>query len=275
MVEPTEDHLLQFQQILDFEFQQPELLRRALTHRSFVNEYEDVQRDNERLEFLGDSILDFIVADMLFRRFPEMTEGELTQLRSAMVKTDSLALLASEVRLGEFLRIGKGEEHNGGRNRPNILCRGFEAIIGAMYMDRGLDTVRTFVEPRLDSLMAYILDNALHRDARSMLQELSQEELNITPVYQLVDTIGPEHDKEFVVQVMVENIVLGNGMGTSKRTAAQDAARDALQRYREVGWPAAALRIAQEQAEAAAQEKAAYYAAKRAEREATRKNDDD
>lgn len=273
MVDSTQNNLRQFQDILDFEFQQPELLRRALTHSSFVNEYDEVLRDNERLEFLGDALLDFIVGDMLFRRFPEMTEGELTQLRSAMVKTDSLALLASEVRLGEFLRIGKGEERNGGRNRSNILCRGFEAVVGAMYMDRGLDTLKEFVEPRLEDLMNYILDNSLHQDARSLLQEASQEELSITPVYQLVDTVGPEHDKQFVIEVTLEEIPIGRGKGTSKRTAAQDAARDALRNFEKNGWPAEAVKISQEQAEIVAREKAAYYAAKRAAREAAKNNE--
>lgn len=136
-----------FEKILGIQFNNSDLLTQALTHRSFVNEYdgEEVVLDNERMEFLGDAILDVIVADMLFKKFPDVSEGELTQLRAALVKTESLALLATNFNLGMYLRIGNGEENSGGRERPNNLCRGFEAVIGAMYLDSDIKTVEGFI----------------------------------------------------------------------------------------------------------------------------------
>jgi len=174
---------------------------------------------------------------MLFRRYPDVSEGELTQLRAALVRTDSLAMLAPDVNLGEYLLMGKGEENSGGRTRVNNLCRGFEAVVGAVYMDSGLDAVKSFVQERLEGLLDYILEHDLHKDARSMLQERSQAELRFTPVYRVVDASGPDHEKEFFIEVVVGDIVIGSGTGTSKRAAAQAAARSALQRLEEVGWP--------------------------------------
>lgn len=230
-------HLSEFESIIGIQFIDPNILRRALTHRSFVNEAEELVKDNERLEFLGDAILDFVVADMLFRRFPDVSEGELTQLRAALVRTDSLAALAESCRLGEFLYMGKGEENNGGRTRSNNLCRGFEAVIGGIYMDQGLEAVREFVLVRLAELLDHVIEHSLHKDARSMLQERSQAELRFTPVYRLVDSAGPDHEKEFLIEVVVGELILGRGLGASKRSAAQAAARSALERLETHGWP--------------------------------------
>lgn len=239
MVELNE-HIKAFQQVIGVDFDDPEVLRRALTHRSYVNENEDETEDNERLEFLGDAILDFVVADMLFARFPDVAEGELTQLRSALVRTESLADMAINFQVGEYLLIGKGEENSGGRTRVNNLCRGFEAIIGAVYIDQGLRGVRDFILPSLEAYLQYVLENSLHKDARSVLQERSQAELRFTPVYRLIDAAGPDHEKEFLIEVVVGSLVIGQGVGTSKRAAAQAAARDALVRLEEQGWPAEA-----------------------------------
>lgn len=238
-----DQQLNQFEQLLKFEFADSNLLRRALTHRSFVNEADDQIRDNERLEFLGDAILDFIAADMLFRRFPDMSEGELTELRSALVRTDSLAQLAIDVQLGDFLLIGRGEEKSGGRLRQNNLCRGFEALIGAMFMDRGIVAVEQFVVPRLDALLSYVLEHDLHKDARTVLQERSQAELHFTPVYRIIQAAGPDHDKEYHVEVVVGDVVVATGTGNSKRGAAQSAARSALVRLETEGWPEEAERM--------------------------------
>lgn len=232
----THPNLKDFENIIDVHFRDPELLRRSLTHRSFVNEVEDEIKDNERLEFLGDAILDFIVADMLFRRFSEVSEGELTQLRAALVRTDSLAILAENCHLGEYLLMGKGEENSGGRERVNNLCRGFEALIGGIYMDSGIEVVSDFVMPRLNELLEYVLEHDLHKDARSMLQERSQAELRFTPIYRLVEAQGPDHEKEFIIEVVIGNIIIGEGVGTSKRAAAQSAARIALKKVEENGW---------------------------------------
>lgn len=220
-----------FQKQIGIQFQNEELLIRALTHRSFANEQEgdDIQ-DNERLEFLGDAVLDFIMTGVLYARYPDMPEGELTRLRSALVRTETLADLARDCNLGEVLRMGKGEESSGGRERRNILCDAFEALLAAIYLDQGLTAVQNFVVPLLLPMMDHILKEGLHIDARSTFQEWSQAVRNITPVYRVVDESGPDHEKEFLVEVLLEEEVAGEGSGRSKQSAAQAAAREALRR---------------------------------------------
>jgi ribonuclease III len=220
--------------MLDLEFQDRDLLLQALTHRSFVNEQNvsDVG-DNERLEFLGDAVLDFIVGDMLYRMYPDMPEGDLTRLRAALVRTESFAGLAQSMGLGAYLRMGKGEENTGGRERATNLCAALEATMGALYLDQGLKRVTVFMEPWLHSLLKQVLSQASDRDARSLLQEWSQSQRNVTPVYTTVDAIGPDHQKEFVVEVSVGDLNLGRGTGRSKQAAAQAAARDALRRVQQ------------------------------------------
>ncbi len=221
-----------FEALIGVSFDDPDLLTQALTHSSFVNEYEGEAEvsDNERLEFLGDAVLDVIVADMLYRRFPHVGEGELTQLRAALVKTESLAHIGSSFKIGEFLRVGHGEEISGGRVRLSTICRGFEAVIGAIYLDRGMNAVVDFVLPPMLEMLQDIIANQLHIDARSELQERIQARLNITPDYIVVGEAGPEHEKEFRVDITLGRKVIGSGMGLSKRAAAQDAAVDALRR---------------------------------------------
>jgi ribonuclease-3 len=210
-------------------FGKPELLQQAMTHRSYVNEHgESELGDNERLEFLGDAVLDFLVGDMLFGRFPDMPEGNLTRLRAALVRTESLAQLARDARLGEALCMGKGEEQSGGRERLTNLCAAFEALIGALYLDQGLDAVRAFVTPRLELLLEQVLAESLDKDARSLLQEWSQAHRNLTPVYRTASASGPDHQKEFVVEVLIGEQVVARGTGRSKQAAAQAAAREAL-----------------------------------------------
>ena len=226
-----------FEDIIGIKFRDRELLTQALTHRSFVNEYDGDALDNERLEFLGDAVLDLVVADLLYRKFPRVDEGELTQLRAALVKTESLAHLGVNCRLGEYLRIGHGEELSGGRERQTILCRAFEAVIGAIYLDRGVDAVTDFVVPPLLDMLDHIISEGLHIDARSELQERVQARLNITPDYRVSGVEGPEHAKEFRVEVAIGNRLIGQGSGGSKRAAAQDAARAALKRLEEDGLP--------------------------------------
>lgn len=219
----------EFQAVLGVHFVNPYLLEQALTHRSYVNEQaDDTVDDNERLEYLGDAILDFITADMLYRRYPDMSEGVMTRVRSALVRTDALAQLALDCDVGQALLMGKGEENSGGRERANNLCSGFEAVIGAMYLDRGIDVVREFILPRLTKFQTQVMDEAINKDARSQFQEWSQAEHNITPHYKSVSTTGPEHKKEFVVEVILSEKVVAKGRGRSKRNAAQSAARAAL-----------------------------------------------
>ena len=239
----TSDSAAAFEAILGIRFHNPDLLTQALTHRSFVNENEDdgVGRDNERLEYLGDAVIDLIVADMLYRKYPHVDEGALTQLRAALVKTESLAHLGANCRLGEFLRIGHGEELTGGRGRLTILCRAFEAVIGAIYLDQGMEAVVDFVVPPLLALLDDIINKGAHIDARSELQERIQARLNITPDYRVIGAEGPEHEKEFRVEVAIGDQLIGSGRGGSKRAAAQEAARAALKQLEAEGLPEALL----------------------------------
>lgn len=214
---------------IDLKFRDPLLLLQALTHRSYINEHgaSDIG-DNERLEFLGDAVLDFLVGDMLYQRYAEMPEGDLTRLRAALVRTESLAALAQQLGLGSALRMGKGEENTGGRERQTNLCAAFESVVGALYLDQGLPAVQEFVIPHLNPLLEQIITSALDRDARSSLQEWSQAELNLTPIYRTVSSSGPDHQKEFLVEVLIGETVAGQGVGRSKQSGAQAAARSAL-----------------------------------------------
>ena len=228
-----------YEDILGLKFHNRDLLAQALTHRSFVNEYNGDQAipDNERLEFLGDAILDVIVADMLYHKYPDVSEGELTQLRAALVKTESLAHIGAHFKLGEYLRIGRGEENTGGRERMTILCRAFEALIGAMYLDSGMKAATDFVTPSLLKLLEYVIENNLHIDARSELQERIQAKLSIAPSYRVAGEDGPDHAKQFQVEVALGDHTIGAGIGSSKRSAAQEAARVALQYLEQEGLP--------------------------------------
>jgi ribonuclease-3 len=242
----VEGVLARFQERTGLHFRQPSILREALTHRSFINESAD-GRDNERLEFLGDALLGMIVTEMLFRRLPQASEGQLSQLRSAMVKAEALAQLAEAIHLGEYLLLGRGEELSGGRQRQNNLCRGFEALVGGLFIDSGPEAVRAFLGPLLDGLLERILSLGLHLDARSVLQERSQAELQVTPTYRTAEVGGEEHDKVFTVEVLIGKLVIGRGAGASKRSAGQLAAEDALRRLLTAGdWPQEVRQAAEE-----------------------------
>lgn len=221
--------LRQLEKNLQVSFSDYSLLQRALTHRSFVNENpEIILEDNERLEFLGDAVLDFVVGAYLYNRFPEMNEGELTTLRAALVKTRTLASFARELQIGTFLRLGYGEEENGGRNRNPILCAAFEAVVGAIYLDQGVESVRDLVERMAGPALVQIRENALHIDAKSEFQVWAQAQYNITPHYKVVGSSGPDHAKTFKVQVYIGDEFWGEGSGSSKQAAAQEAAAMAL-----------------------------------------------
>jgi len=211
-------------------FQDPGLLRRALTHRSYRNEHPEAIEDNERLEFLGDAVLDFVTGAWLYNRFPEMTEGQLTRLRAALVRTKQLADFAAAFDLGAALLLGKGEEDTGGRERESLLCATFEAMVGALYLDSGLDRVASFVQPLLGQASVRVLEQQTDVDARSMLQEWAQAELGLTPIYRTVEEAGPDHIKTFTIQVRIGSEVYGAGVGRSKQTAALAAAEEALAR---------------------------------------------
>lgn len=215
---------------LNIAFSDHTLLERALTHSSYLNENPEIAlEDNERLEFLGDAVLDFIVGAYLYNRFPEMEEGELTSLRAALVRSSTLADFSRHLEIGRFMRLGYGEEENGGRERTPLLCAAFEAVIGAVYLDQGLLEVQKLVEPLIAPKLAVIRENSLHKDAKSEFQVWSQAKFNVTPHYEVSAESGPDHEKTFSVRVMVGQDSWGSGSGTSKQEAAQAAAREALE----------------------------------------------
>jgi ribonuclease-3 len=218
---------LDLSQRLGLHFSNLALLTRALTHRSYVNENADAQEDNERLEFLGDAVLDFIVGAWVYNRFPEMREGELTKIRSAIVRNDQLAIFARRLNLGPALRLGRGEFASGGRQRNGLLGSLFEAVVGALYLDGGLGAVEEFVSPLLEEAQEFILDE-IH-DPKSHLQEWAQSKKLGTPQYVTVSSTGPDHARVFEVEVHIQGSVYGRGHGSSKHVAARIAAQTALE----------------------------------------------
>lgn len=222
--------IFEAEQALNVTFSNKALLQRALTHRSYLNENPDYPlEDNERLEFLGDAVLDFIAGEYLYHRFPEMPEGRLTNLRSALVRTETLAQFATQLNLGDYLFLGRGEEESGGRKRPAILCDAFEAFIGALYLDSGLDPVRKFVCALIDPALQPILALDTDKDAKSRLQEVAQSHYQLTPTYRTVQEEGPDHAKVFTVEAVIGGKSYGRGKGLSKQVAAQAAAQEALE----------------------------------------------
>ena len=210
-------------------FKDPALFTRALTHRSYLNEHPEVEPlDNERLEFLGDAILDFIVAGWLYRQYPDFSEGRLTSIRSALVRTEKLSELATQAGLSEQLRLGKGEAHSGGRTRQTLLADAFEAFVGALYLDQGIRAVQRWLTPVIKTEVGRIIAEQSDRDAKSALQEWSQALRGITPHYRTVGESGPDHAKRFTIAVYLGSDEVGRGEGLSKQSAAQAAAADAL-----------------------------------------------
>ncbi len=215
---------------LGLRFQDKALLQRTLIHRSFLNETMDLfLGDNERLEFLGDAVLDFVTGEYLYHRYPETREGQLTSLRSALVRTESLAGFAQDIGLGSHLQMGRGEEESGGRIRPPILCAAFEALMGALYLDQGIEAVKDYFLPLIEPELRKILSSRSDRDPKSHFQEIAQGYHKITPSYQDLAEIGPDHAKEFTVGAFLNEVCYGEGTGASKQQAAQAAAQGAIQ----------------------------------------------
>jgi ribonuclease-3 len=218
----------QFAHRLNLPFSNYLLLSRALTHRSYLNEHPEALEDNERLEFLGDAVLDFLVGAWLYNRYPEMQEGELTRLRSALVRTEQLAELASRLGFGKALHLGRGESQAGGRKRTALLCATFESVVGALYLEAGMEAVGQFVEPLFEPAAEQVVYNNRDLDAKSHLQELVQAKGYNPPQYRTAEAYGPEHSKTFRVEVLINGAVIAAGVGPSKQVAAQDAAQAAL-----------------------------------------------
>lgn len=219
----------ELQKKLGVKFNDPELLKRALTHRSYLNENRSVDKSNERLEFLGDAVLELIVSDYLYREYSERPEGDLTSFRSAIVRTESLAQASRELGYGEYLRLAKGEEESGGRDKDYILANTFEAILGAIYIDQGYEVCKELVTKSLISKIENIVKNRLDIDSKTRIQEVVQSKYGRTPTYVVLKEHGPDHNKKFVVGVKVGNKIIGKGRGTSKQRAEEDAAKKGLE----------------------------------------------
>lgn len=212
------------------------LLQTALTHRSYLNESPNTPlRDNERLEFLGDAVLDFIVGAYLFERFPDAREGDLTFMRATFVRTSTLADFARQANLAPHILLGRGEELSGSRDRDALLADVFEAILGATYLDKGLGAAHDWlIDGFLADAVDQFVDDAAHqKDAKSRFQERAQGQFGITPTYEVVEETGPDHAKVFTMQVLLDDHVWGAGTGRSKQAATQAAARSALARLEE------------------------------------------
>lgn len=219
-----------FQQQIGVFLKNEELLIQALTHPSYLNEHPlDKQGDNQRLEFLGDAVLAFLAGEWLFHQFPHEPEGKLTRLRAALVRTETLADIASRSGIGEVLRLGRGEEEHGGRKRSANLCDAYEALIGAVFLDQGVDAARHFVVPNFAPVLSQFLQDESDKDAKSRLQEWSQRSLGLTPRYSLISSSGPDHAKEFRVEVSIGERRYGQGTGRRKQHAEQAAAASALE----------------------------------------------
>ena len=221
------------QKHLGISFRRESLLEQAFVHSSYLNENPGFAgSSNERLEFLGDAILNFIVAEKLYEEFPELSEGNLTEIRASLVCRDTLAEIAFSLKLGDWLLLGQGEEANGGRARPSNLANAMEALIGALYLEQGLARARRFIfrqlKPRLDKIKA----GKRTPNYKALVQELVQGQKRPTPVYRLVETAGSDHSKQFTVEILVEGEVVGNGTGKSKKAAENQAARAAWEKLR-------------------------------------------
>ncbi len=206
------------------------LLTTAFTHRSYLNEAGKDLSSNERLEFLGDAILSFIVSSYLYQKYPSQKEGSLTNMRSTIVKTKTLAEIAKNLKFGDYLLLSRGEEDGGGRTNPSLLADTFEAFIGALYLDQGLDATQKFLNQILLSQVAQIMKKELHTDYKSQLQEVVQMFSKSAPTYKVVKTKGPDHAKSFWVTVVVDGIEKEVGTGQSKQDAEQQAAAKTLEK---------------------------------------------
>ena len=227
-VRPNEKKMKELQDKMGIHFSNEKLLKQAFTHSSYVNEHRrKPHEDNERLEFLGDAVLELTVSKFLFEKFPMMSEGELTKLRAAIVCEPSLVSFANELSFGNYVQLGKGEEMTGGRTRPALLADVFEAFIGSLYLDQGLDSVVSFLE---EVIFPKINNGAFSHvmDFKSQLQEYVQRDAVGTIEYKILLEKGPAHNREFISQVFLNNRELGTGMGRSKKEAEQQAAQKSL-----------------------------------------------
>jgi ribonuclease III len=220
------------EQKLGLQFNDKNLLHLALVHRSYLNENQNEKGTNERLEFLGDAILEFIVSEYLYQKFEKEDEGHLTALRSRLVNTTALSKVAQDLGLGDCLYLSRGEEKSGGRTNISLLANTVEALIGAIFLDQGIDQARQFISSNVLTHIGEVVKNSL-KDPKSLLQEFVQAAGHNTPVYKTVSEVGPDHAKEFTVEVLVDKVPYGKGIGPNKQIAAQNAAEEAINKWKE------------------------------------------
>jgi len=222
--------LSQFESQLSVQFNNKDILLQALTHRSYLNENPSFRLShNERLEFLGDAVLELVVTEELYKKFPDKPEGELTSFRAALVNAKMLSDVAVDVGINEFLMLSRGEAKDVGRARQYILANAFEAVVGAMYLDQGYDPTQEFISRVLMPRISEVLAKKLYKDPKSLFQEEAQERVGITPTYEVTREWGPDHDKHFVVGVYLNTDLIAEGEGPSKQIAQEEAARNGLQ----------------------------------------------
>jgi ribonuclease III len=221
------------QKNLGVSFRQDSWLEQAFVHPSYLNENPlFAQPSNERLEFLGDAILNFIVTENLYREFPDLPEGALTEIRASLVCRDTLAELAASLKLGNWLLLGQGEEANGGRSKPSNLANTMEALIGALYLEQGLVQAKRFVLRQLKPQLEKVKAGKITPNYKALLQELIQGQKRPAPVYRLVESTGPDHNKQFITEILVEGEALGRGEGRTKKAAESQAAKAAWEKLR-------------------------------------------
>ncbi len=221
--------LAKFQKNIGVTFKDEGLLQQALVHRSYINENKSSGLShNERLEFLGDAVLELVITDFLYNKYPEKTEGKLTAYRSALVNADTCAGIATNLSINDFLFLSKGESKDTGRARQYILANALEAVIGAIYIDQGYDVAKKFIEENFIPLIDAIISKKMFIDAKSLFQEKAQEFESVTPGYKTVKESGPDHDKKFTVGVYIGKDLIASGTGESKQEAEQNAAKEAL-----------------------------------------------
>lgn len=227
-METKRKNLTNLEQILNVRFEDQNLLKTSVTHRSYLNEHPEFsQENNERLEFLGDAILELLVSEYLYKKFKK-SEGEMTNLRAALVNSVTLAGIAKDLKIEDYLFLSKGETNDTGRARASILANTIEAIIGAIYLDQGIVIARNFIEEKVLVLLPEILQKEVIKDSKSRFQEVAQEEFGITPAYKVIKEWGPDHKKQFLVGVYLDKKFASQGKGFSKQEAEEAAAREAL-----------------------------------------------
>lgn len=224
--------LKEFERKLGYGFKKREHLKRALTHKSYANEQHlPATEHNERYEFLGDAVLELSISHLLMQHFPSHPEGELSKLRAAIVNESQLAEMSHRIKLGDYLLLGKGEDRTGGREKPSLLSDAYEAILGAIYLDRGFSKVFSVVEKHFMDVLEHVGGVGFIKDYKTRLQEVCQGKFRVMPRYRLVNASGPDHRKIFEVHLFIKDELAGSGRGASKKAAEQDAARQALERF--------------------------------------------